>query len=44
MGLMKGASARISSMAPTSVLVVTAYETVKRLSQKTRTPVSTAAE
>lgn len=43
-GFMKGVSARITSMAPTSVLVVTAYETVKRLSQKTRAPASTAGE
>eukprot|EP00753_Platysulcus_tardus_P019913 PLAT7616.4.p3 GENE.PLAT7616.4~~PLAT7616.4.p3 ORF type:complete len:130 (+),score=42.38 PLAT7616.4:653-1042(+) len=33
-GLMKGASARVLAMAPTSVITISAYELVKRLSLK----------
>lgn len=41
-GLMKGLGPRILAMAPASVLIVSVYELIKRLSRKTPLPPSPA--
>lgn len=42
-GLMKGLGPRILAMAPASVLIVSVYELIKRLSRKTEPEIAAAA-